>query len=256
MIADSHVHVGYFNCRKRGGLCYYSPRRVVGVLNRCGVDEFVVSSTSAQMEGITAEGLISEAREMRRVAGARACQFLWVAWGLYETNQWRSLLDSGLYAGLKLHEHEGLWVEQHELQLRNVLDVARERGIPVQFHSGPNEHCAPCRLMRVVERYPEVRFDFAHCRPIDEMAAVIAQCDNVWTDTAYMSVDDIKTLPNFDWHHKLMFGTDLPVWQSREDVSLTYRYREYKESLSQAGLALETEKAFRSFIGKTLSRDL
>ena len=75
MIDDAHIHVGYFNCRKSGGVEYYSPRRVIGVLNRCGVDEFVVSSTSVQAAGIAARGLLDEAREVKRIAGSRARQY-------------------------------------------------------------------------------------------------------------------------------------------------------------------------------------
>ena len=249
MLSDVHVHVGYFNCRKSGEVEYYSPRRVIGVLNRCGVDEFVVSSTSAQVEGITAKGLWNEACEVKRIAGKRARQFLWVTWELYERAEWLELLDSGLYEGIKLHEQEGHWVENHGLNLADVLDVAEERGLSVQFHAGPDGCCKPEELMRFATSHPGVRFDFAHCRPMSEMASVIAQCDNVWTDTAYMALNDFEKLPYFDWHHRLMFGTDLPVWQAHEDVSLTRRYREYSRVFAKTGLAEDAAGAFLSFLG-------
>lgn len=248
-MTDAHVHVGYFNCRKSGEVEYYSPRRVIGVLNRCGVDEFVVSSTSAQAEGITAEGLLDEAREVKRIAGSRARQFLWVTWELYERAEWLRLLDSGFYVGIKLHEQEGHWVENHGLSLADVLDVAEERGLPVQFHAGPDSHCKPEELMRFATSHPDVRFDFAHCRPMNEMASVMARCRNVWTDTAYMTMDDFEKLPHFDWHHRLMFGTDLPVWQAHEDVRLTRRYREYSRVFAQTGLVDDSAGAFRTFLG-------
>lgn len=47
MLCDAHIHVGYYARMGHDKPFYYSPRRVVGVLNRCGVDEFIVSSTCA-----------------------------------------------------------------------------------------------------------------------------------------------------------------------------------------------------------------
>ena len=104
--------------------------------------------------------------------------------------------------------------------------------------------------MGIAQLYPNVRFVFSHCRPMAEMASVIAKCDNVWTDTAYMALNDFEKLSHFDWHHRLMFGTDLPVWQAHEDVSLTRRYRDYSRSFVQTGLAEDAPEAFRTFMGK------
>ena len=248
MICDAHVHVGYFNCCKCGGVAYYSPRRIVGVLNRCGICEFVVSSTSAQADGVTVDGLLDEAREVARIAGRRAHQFLWVTWKLYEMKEWRALLASGLYEGIKLHEQEGHWLERHGSALTEVLDVSYERAMPVQFHAGFDVWCTPRRLMPLAEKYQDVRFDFAHCHPMDEMAEVMARCHNVWTDTAYMDFADFNELLDFGWGKRLMFGTDLPVWQAHEDVSLTQRYRKYVQAFARAGLMDDATNAFTSYV--------
>lgn len=248
MICDAHVHVGYFNCCKCGGVAYYSPRRIVGVLNRCGICEFVVSSTSAQADGVTVDGLLDEAREVARIAGRRAHQFLWVTWKLYEMKEWRALLDSGLYEGIKLHEQEGHWLERHGLALTEVLDAACECAMPVQFHAGVDVWCAPRRLMLLAETYQDVRFDFAHCHPMDEMAKVMARCHNVWTDTAYMDFADLNELLDFDWGKRLMFGTDLPVWRAHEDCSLTQRYRKYVQAFMRTGLMDDATNAFTSYV--------
>lgn len=42
-----------------------------------------------------------------------------------------------------------------------------------------------------------------------------------------MALEDFPKLLDYDWHGRLMFGTDLPVWQAYEKVGLTARYREY-----------------------------
>ena len=247
MIADAHVHVGWFNHLKKGGVAYYSPRRVIGVLNRCGVGEFIVSSTSAQVSP-TVKDLIREAEEIKCQAGALAHIFDWVTWRFFQQDRRLVSCVDGLYEGIKLHEQEGHWIEHHYEDLLNVLDIANERHLPVQFHCGSDAYCSPLRLMGIARLYPGVRFNFAHCRPMDEMASVIAQCNNVWTDTAYMALEDFKALPQYDWHDRLMFGSDIPVWQAYENVTLPRRYQGVKTAFLQTGLAKESDTAFRSFL--------
>ena len=83
---------------------------------------------------------------------------------------------------------------------------------------------------------------------MDEMAKVVADCPNVWTDTAYMAIDEFSKLCDYDWHGRLMFGTDLPVWQANERVGLTKRYREYLRAFREAGLEAAADAAFRNFV--------
>lgn len=247
MIADAHVHVGYYNCRKSGSVEYYSPRRVIGVLNRCGTDEFIVSSTSAQASPVVGD-LIEEAEEIKRQAGARAHIFDWVTWRFFQQDRKLVSCVDGLYEGIKLHEQESHWIEHHYEDLLNVLDIANERHLPVQFHCGPDAHCSPSRLMGIAQLYPNVRFNFAHCRPMDEMASVIARCDNVWTDTAYMALEDFEVLPQYNWRNRLMFGTDIPVWQGHEEIALTRRYRDYVTAFARMWPVEDSNDAFRMFL--------
>ena len=245
---DAHVHVGYYSRKRREEPFYYSPRRVVGVLNRCGVDEFVVSSTCAQVEGIGIADIVREAREMKRLTGNRAHVFFWLSGHLYDKDPEMRWLGSELFEGLKFHEGETPWQQRRQKDLRRVLSVASERGLPVMFHSDQGEWSRPLNLAKLAREFPSIRFNFAHCRPMDEMAKVIADCPNVWTDTAYMAVADFSNLCSYDWHGRLMFGTDLPVWQAHEECSLTMRYREYVQTLGATGLGHMAEQAFHSFL--------
>ena len=246
-MTDAHVHLGWYS-RKKTGLHYYSPRRILGVLDRCGVDEFIVSSTTAQAIGATIDGVVSEAREMRRLAGSRAKIFYWLSGAFYEKDPELTALETGLFAGIKLHELEGHWVEKRPSALRRVLRIAQERGLPVQFHSGLNEFCSPRVLAKFAREFPSVRFDFAHCCPMDEMADVIAACPNVWTDTAFMDASELRELPRYDWHGRLMFGSDLPVWQAHEAAPLTSRLRSRLAAFCATRLERESDLAFATFV--------
>ena len=83
---------------------------------------------------------------------------------------------------------------------------------------------------------------------VDDAVVAKKNLPNVWTDTAYMELDEFPKLRDYDWHGRLMFGTDLPVWQSHKDVSLTKRYREYARAFVATGLVKPSSKAFRRFL--------
>ena len=247
MFCDAHVHMGYYSRRGWREPFYYSPRRVLGVLDRCGVSEFVISSTCAQVEEIGITAIVREAREMKRLAGKRAHIFFWLSGHLYDEDKAMEWLETGLFDGIKLHEGETPWMMRRKKDLWKILSVAAERGLSVMFHVGLNEGSRPSELAKVAQEFPSVRFNFAHCRPMDEMAKVLAECPNVWTDTAYMAFDEFPKLHDYDWHGRLMFGTDLPVWQSHEDVGLTKRYREYVRAFRESCLVDSAYQAFRDF---------
>jgi predicted TIM-barrel fold metal-dependent hydrolase len=251
MLCDAHVHIGYYSRKGREKPFYYSPRRVVGVLNRCGVEQFIVSSTCAQIEGIGIADILREAREIKRLAGRRAHIFFWLSGHLYDEDHEMHWLETGLFEGFKFHEGETPWMQRRQKDLRRILSVANERGLPVMFHSDQSEWSHPLKLAKLAREFPSVRFNFAHCRPMDEMAKVIADYPNVWTDTAYMAFDEFPKLRDCAWHGRLMFGTDLPVWQSHENCGLTERYLEYVRAFRATGLEAESDVAFRSFFQRS-----
>ena len=200
------------------------------------------------MEEIGVDALIREAREMKRLAGERAHVFFWLTGRLYDEDPAMTWFDTGLFEGIKLHGGETPWMKQRKDDLRRVASFAAEKGLPVMFHAGEDAGCRPSELAEIAHKFPSVRFNFAHCRPIDEMAQVIAKYPNVWTDTAYMSIEGFPKLHEHNWHGRLMFGTDIPVWQSLEDCSLTTRYREYVRATVKTKLETASENAFRKYL--------
>ena len=248
MIFDAHVHIGYYPRKGCEKPFYYSPRRIAGILDRCGVGEFVVSSTCAQIEEISIADIVREALELKRHAGNRAHAFFWLSGHLYDEDPAMKWLKTGLFEGVKLHEGETPWMKCRKKALRKILSVAAERNLHVMLHAGEDACCRPSKLAKVARESPNVSFNFAHCRPMAEMAKVIADHPNVWTDTAYMAIGEFPKLCDYDWHGRLMFGTDLPVWQANEKVGLTKRYREYLRAFREAGLEAAADAAFRNFV--------
>ena len=218
MICDAHVHIGYYPRKGYDRPFYYSPRRIAGILDRCGIDEFIVSSTCAQMEEIGIADIVHEARELKRLAGNRAHVFFWLSGHLYDQDPEMGWLESGVFEGIKLHEGETPWMKCRKKALRKILLAASERNLPVMFHAGEDACCRPSKLAKVAREFPNVRFNFAHCRPMEEMAKVIAGCLNVWTDTAYMAIDEFPKL------------------------------RDYVRAFRETGLEAAADAAFRKFV--------
>ena len=224
MFTDAHVHMGYYPRLDREDLEYYSPRRILGVLDRCGVQEFIVSSTCAQIAEIGIDAIVREAQEMKRLAGDRAHVFFWLSGHLFKEDTKMSWMDGEVFEGVKFHEKETPWFSCRRAELRRILNRVAERGLPVQFHTGDDAGCRPLELAVLAKDYPPVRFDFAHCRLPVQSAAGVAECPNVYVDTAYFD-GDFSELRGYEWRGRLMYGSDLPVWQARRDVSLTAFYR-------------------------------
>ena len=248
MITDAHVHMGYYPRACREDLEYYSPRRMFNVLKRCDVREFIVSSTCAQIREIGIRDVVNEAKEMRRVAGERAHQFFWLSGHLYDEDPQMNWMESGLFEGVKFHEGETAWLKERRGDLMWIIGRVARLGFKVQFHCGGSEGCRAAELAEMVRCFPETHFDFAHCRPMAEMAAVIAQSENVWTDTAYLDFGEFANLADYDWRGRLMFGTDLPVWQARNADGLTKQYREYVARFEKTGLWAVSNAAFQSYL--------
>lgn len=224
VITDAHVHMGYYPRIGHEDLEYYSPRKVLSVLNRCGVREFIVSSTCAQIKEIGIDAIVCEAQEMKRLAGRRAHIFFWLSGHLFEQDPKMSWMNDGLFEGVKFHEKETPWFSRRQFELRKILDRVAERKLSVQFHTGDDNGCRPLELIQLAKDYPSIRFDFAHCRLPEQSVVAIAECPNVYVDTAYF-VTGFSELRDYDWHGRLMYGSDLPVWQAHREVALTPFYR-------------------------------
>lgn len=61
-------------------------------------------------------------------------------------------------------------------------------------------------------------------------------------------VDESPKLFEYDWHGRMMFGTDLPVWQAHDDCGLTERCREYVRAFRMTGLEADSDAAFRGLV--------
>ena len=261
MICDAHIHVGrYYRLTSPEAFdrsdFYYEPRVIAKTLKRCGVDEFIFSSISCQRHVAIAD-VESEARETQAAFGPGAHPFYWVTGPFYDDDPDFKILDRGLFEGVKIHELETPWVKERPKDLDRILSVLEERDVPVQFHTGEDTGCFPHELLPFAKRHPNLRIDFAHCRPYKEMIECLKDCPNLFTDTAFMPPEYYPEIVAAGVERQILFGTDLPIqggfndWLS-DDVSATLEdfYRRELDAVQVAGYSEDVMSLnFKKYLG-------
>ena len=238
--------MGYFPRLGRAEPYYYSPRRIFGALTRAGVDEFIVSSTNVIWDD-EGTSMHAEAREMKRLAGQRAHIFFWVSMRYLARDPDLVRLPDGLYEGVKIHGGESAWLH-HPEQLLRVLNLAQERGFPVQIHTGMNdngvinsigEYLPYCRC------FPELSIDLAHGKPHEDVPALLDELPHVYVDTAFVSAQTVNSwLDAGVDERRIMFGSDLPAPQRHEKTSLTAYVRRESDGIASQNILSDNAKRF------------
>lgn len=240
MICDAHVHVGrYYKYALGAGDrdrvdFYYSPQCIADIIKDAGVSEFVFSSLSCQRH-VSIEEVEQEAQATVAAFGPGAHPFLWITGPNFDKDPDIKALDSGIWRGVKLHELETPWVKSRPKDLERILSILEERDIPVQFHTGEYFGCFPHELLPFVIHHPNLRVDFAHCRPHMATVECLKKCPNLFTDTAFMPPECYADLVAAGVEDRVMFGTDLPTQGGFYDGELAQLYRKDLRSAQEAG---------------------
>lgn len=232
MVCDAHVHVGAIgDARTRRA---FEPSEIVAVLREHGVSEFIFSSMNSQA-GSPFGKIEQDAVETKEAFGTGAHAFYWLAGRFYDDDPELKALDSGLWEGVKLHELETPWVKTRPGDLDRILSILEERDVPVQFHTGEDRGCYPHELLPFVKRHPQLRVDFAHCRPYLETIACLKGCPNLFADTAFMSPEHYPELVAAGMEKRVMFGTDLPIQGGYSDEPISVLYGRELEAVRRSG---------------------
>lgn len=204
MFVDSHIHVGQFND------LYISPACISKLMTDVGVDYYAVSSTSMCEEDYPK--VLEELRCLIKLDGNKVLPIMWVtpdglngniAWFLESEIKWRCI---------KVHpELNPMDWDPLGTQFVEIIDIASELDLPILIHTGNKECCVSRRYEKLIEQHPNNTFILAHGRPIEESLRIISSYHNAYTDTAFMPIDDIKTLIHYGLGHKILWGTDMCI---------------------------------------------
>lgn len=247
MICDAHIHVGYFNRYGQDRPFYYSPRRVCSVLKKCGVDEFIYSSTSMQTYGVVFDDVHKEMLEVQRLFGRGAHPFLWVSRGYLKQDATASMVRFGFYEGIKLHGLDMSWIVDGE-KLERILAAAEECKKPVIVHTGHGINVSPLQYLPYVKRHPGIRFNFAHGCPLSETMQCMHEAQNIFVDVSCMAEADIEHLCNSVFTDRILWGTDFPTLAARSGEPLTANMRRSLAAYNRLAERIDFAENFHRYL--------
>ena len=100
-------------------------------------------------------------------------------------------------------------------QARKVFEAAKELNVPVILHTGNGVPVAlPSLSISIAKEYPELKIVLAHSGAgmYGGEALVAAQtCENIWLETSWCTVMDVKSFIEKLGCERVMFGTDVPL---------------------------------------------
>ena len=205
MICDAHIHVGQFYD------IYTSPKQLVAFLDSVGIKCFAVSSTSICEGGYNK--VLDEMCQLSELIGTRMVPVLWIIPNMFNDGGLDLFEKSGIvWRCLKIHPqlHPTKWELGGE-SMKLLLQRARIHNLPVLIHTGDYDFCHAGLYSRLAKENPDVLFVLAHGRPIDETINVMKECNNVYTDTAFMPTENIVKLCEHGLVDRTLWGTDYPI---------------------------------------------
>jgi predicted TIM-barrel fold metal-dependent hydrolase len=146
---------------------------------------------------------------------------------------------NGAY-GLKLHPI----IQNISLRdpiVEDVLSVWAQTGLPVVSHCGVNSYYpqgeyskteAPENgnlddFMYLVKRMPQINFIAAHAGGLaggemEILAENLAGTENLWVDTTFRAVDEMKELVRLFGEDRVLFGVDRPFGRTQNSVEVAF----------------------------------
>jgi predicted TIM-barrel fold metal-dependent hydrolase len=210
-MTDSHVHIGQFE-----EVCYSAEKVFDAVFANGLVDSLVFSSTTSCVGGVKYGAVEAEINAALTLHGPeKTAPLFWfipdyIAQGVNIEKAMRGLP----YRGFKLHPHAQQWDfenSKHTAALRGVFDYSAQNTLPVLIHTGENGLDSPDRFAAFFDEYPSIRFILAHCRPLNKTIIMLKTYRNVFCDTAFVPVENIKHIAAVGLASKIIPGSDFPI---------------------------------------------
>lgn len=204
MLIDTHIHVGKFDH------LYFAPSDVHALMEQMEVSYYAVSSTTQCEENYPK--VLQEIKELISLGREKVLPVMWItpeglkgniAWYLESDIKWRMLK---IHPGLNKEE----W-KPRKGYIEEVVDIARELKLPLLIHTGQDSYCRADLFKPTVIANPDVIFIMAHGRPLFKSIFMMQELGNVFVDSAFMPVEDIKIALDAGVSHKLLWGTDMCI---------------------------------------------
>lgn len=135
------------------------------------------------------------------------------------------LLELGL-KGVKLHpDIQAFKIDDY--RCLKIYEQCEERGLPILMHTGDSryDYSNPNRMFPILEIYTSLTVIGAHLggwSVWDDASEKLAHFDNFYVDCsscfAFMEREKAKEIIRHYGIHKVLFGTDYPMWSYKDEI--------------------------------------
>lgn len=248
ILFDSHIHFGQFYD------LYTSSTELKNYLDSVGVERFAASSTTI-CEG-DYEKVITEIKELVEICGEKFLPVLWIIPSMLKDGSLDKFMDSSIHwRCLKIHPqlHPMAWLDDSS-KMRWVVSMASVLQMPLLIHTGEIAGCYPRLYEQWIAKFPNVTFILAHGRPINDAIKLMKKYPNVWTDTAFMPIENIAKLCDEKLSERVLWGSDYPIpkyYYPQEDMKTYYLNLiwQLKDSVNNDDFERITHKNFEKLFG-------
>ncbi|MEI7594145.1 MAG: amidohydrolase family protein [Bacteroidota bacterium] len=116
------------------------------------------------------------------------------------------------FMAIKIHPYIHHWLP-FSAKFEQMLNFVRYKNIPLMIHTGGRALSDAGIFFNVCKSNPDIKFVLCHGRPAEEAIKVMLNSENVYVDTAFMDVEDIKLMISEGLHQRIIFGSDFPANQ-------------------------------------------
>lgn len=245
-LTDAHVHVGPF----AGGLMF-EPEEVAARLVHAGIERWVWFSTAYPCRPANYIAWMRECvSRMEEAAPGRGLPALWMNENMLMRAD--EYLDERFEA-IKIHEGH---TEFSSTAVRErAFTLAEEHDIPLIIHTGEYDSCRAGRYLTLCRRYSSVSVVLAHGRPTAELDEIMTECPNVWVDTAFMPIEQMRLLATSGRQSHTLYGSDYPIQQyfTPEADALELRAQHCASAMSILGADVFQVNFRKTFKGRYAS---
>ena len=210
MLIDSHMHLGedlIFNTND-------SEEDLLSYMNEHGIDAAILQTGIRTYDAKKATQRVYDMiqRYPGKFWGAAVHEPYCTEEEYYSFMRW-AIKDLGFKA-LKLHTF-GFCASPTSPQAHKIFETAKELKVPVIIHTGNGVPAAlPSLAIPLAKEFPDVKIVLAHSgNSYYAMEAQVAAqtCENIFLETSWINVLDLKSFVETLGCSKLMFGVDIPL---------------------------------------------
>jgi len=201
-ICDSHVHYGQFSED------YYDPMDIIQWFEELGINKVGIMPISMESE------FPLDQKIMTSLPHERFVPYLWLNPEMVDADPTLKIYDTLNYKVIKIHAYARKEWDVMPDKIRNVIQIAYNKGVPIMFHTGGWRGSNAIQFYKFCREFPEVTFILAHGRPISQTLTVLKGAKNAYVDNSFMDFESMKMICDAGLSNRILFGTDFPIMKT------------------------------------------